>query len=179
MLLNSADTWDQISDATVKKIDSLQNTMIQYIFDTRRTCPQPILNWDSGMFTASYRIIQKKLNLLFHLSQLDSDTLAKETLEVQKRFGFPGLATEMKPWITKLGIGKLLDEPNSISKASFGKRIKEDLRAECERELIEKMKGYKKLAEGPIFNNGEMETFNRKPYIDELPLAKSKDKIQL
>ena len=56
------------------------------------------------------------------LSQLESDTLAKETLEVQKQFGFPGLLTEMKPWIKKLEIGEFLDEPNLISKAAKGSK---------------------------------------------------------
>ena len=95
----------------------------------------------------------------------------------QKQFGFPGLLTEMKPWIKKLEIGEFLDEPNLISKAAFSKRIKEGLRKECESELLEKMRGYKKLSEGPVFNNEEIETFNRKPYIDELPLANARTKF--
>ena len=79
MLMNSAETWDQVNEVTINKIEKLQNTALQYIFSTQRTCPQPILNWDSGMLPASYRIVQRKLNFLLHLSQRDDGCLAKET----------------------------------------------------------------------------------------------------
>ena len=176
MLFNSSETWDQIDEATVQKLDKLQNKVIQYIFCTPRSTPQPILNWDSGMLPAFYRILQKKLNFLFHLSQLDDESLAKETLDVQEKYNFPGLSTEMKPWLKQFGLESYVEnkEPK-ISKASFSKKVKENIIAVCEKELLEKMKSYKKLTQGPIFNGDVEETFGKKPYINQLPLANARE----
>ena len=150
--------------------------MIQYIFCTPRSTPQPILNWDSGMLPASYRILQKKLNFLFHLSQLDDDSLAKETLDVQNKYCFPGLSTEMNPWIKKFKLDIYFNNKDpKISKASFSKKVKESVIAECEKELLDKMKTYKKLSDGPIFNGDVEETFGKKPYINKLPLANARE----
>ena len=76
-------------------------------------------------FTAFYRILQKKLNFLFHLSSLEDDKLAKEALIVQIEYGFPGLYTEMKPWIKKLGLEEFFETSKpKISKASFAAKVK-------------------------------------------------------
>ena len=62
MILNNADTWNDIDSVTLKKLEDLQNMLIRYLFNTPRSSPIPALCWDVGMFKIKYRILQKQLN---------------------------------------------------------------------------------------------------------------------
>ena len=44
MLLTNADTWHDISDNTVDKIDDLQNMLIRNLLQTPRSTPKPALS---------------------------------------------------------------------------------------------------------------------------------------
>ena len=166
-VFNNADTWSDISSETIKKLDGLQNMMIRYLFDTPRTTPTPSLSWDTGMLTMRYRILQKQLNLVCHLSTLGDATLAKQIYLVQRDFGFPGLITQSKSAIKNLNLPDILtstSKAQDIVKASFKSSVKKAVTLECEQDLKQQFTTYSKLKSGPMVE----ERFSKRAYIDSL-----------
>ena len=92
MILNNAGTWDLIRPDTNKKLNSLQNMLLQYLLQTPRSTPAPALAWDFGILPMEYKIIFKKLCLAKHILSFDNNVLAKQIFETQLKFNFPGLA---------------------------------------------------------------------------------------
>ena len=96
-----------------------------------RTTPIAALNWDSGMLMTKYRIVKKKLLLLHHISQLGENDLAKEVFNVQKKYIFPGLLTEMKPWVKILNLPNIFDVDHNISKNQFKRQVSNAIKNKC------------------------------------------------
>ena len=109
-LLNNCQTWVNISEASIKLLETLQNNMYRTLLSVPRTCPLPSLCWDMGSVQMRFRIISKKLHFLWHLVNLDNNTLAKEILLIQRDQNLPGLVSECLEWIGNYGLPNILDE---------------------------------------------------------------------
>ena len=109
MLINNADTWNNINAKSIKTLNNLQNMHVRNMFATPRSTPTPALSWDTGMLTMQYRIELKQLNLLHHLRKLKDDNLAKEVFNVQNKYKFPGLITDMRKVIIRLKLPNIID----------------------------------------------------------------------
>ena len=70
MLLNNSGTCDGINTESIKKLNSLQNTLLRYLLQTPITTPSPALNWDFGVPLMESRIMIRKLCLAKHILSL-------------------------------------------------------------------------------------------------------------
>ena len=104
MLTNNGCTWNDISDETLKKLEDLQHMLIRYLFDTPRTSPLASLCFDTGMLKMKQRLMEKQINLVFHLSTLDDKSLGKQVYDEQVKYSLPGLVTDVQKHLKKLGI---------------------------------------------------------------------------
>ena len=138
-----------------------KNMLLRKLFNTPRSTPI-----DSEMLTSKYRIIQNKLNLLFHISRLEKNTLARLIFENQKEYKFPGLVTEMKHWIHSLNLPDIINSRAKISKKQFKNSVYKAIKDKCEDELKQGILTSKKLKDGPLKN----EQFEKKTYLTEFPL---------
>ena len=175
-MLNNSDTWDEIDDESVEKLERLQNTLMCYLLSTPRTTPKPALCWDFGVIPVKYRILQKKLNLVKHLSSLNKNALAKEVYQTQLEFGFPGLATQTKQLIKELDLPDITENKTNeeTTKQKWKKLVKEAIVEESEKELKEKISKLKKLKDGPMKN----ETFGTKDYLKSMDLTEARLKFK-
>ena len=80
MILNNSSTWINISETAIRKLNALQNSMFQKIFDTPKTTPSIALWWDLGTLPMEYRIMVNKLSLIFHILHLDDDKYLKSNI---------------------------------------------------------------------------------------------------
>ena len=122
------------------------------------------------MLTADLRVKQKKLNLAFHISNLPESALAKETFNVQRKYKFPGLVTETQSLIDDLNIPNFIVKETGETKESFKNKVTDSINYICESELKGKIATLKKLKDGPMKN----EVFEKKPYINDLPLSNAR-----
>ena len=102
-LLNSADCWFDIPKAAMDKLDKLQNTFYQVLLKCPSTCPKPGWYWFTGGLLMSNRIIEKKLNFIFHVAHLSKDSLAFEVLESQRKLEI-GMWKEVLQFLRELDI---------------------------------------------------------------------------
>jgi hypothetical protein len=114
-LLNNASPSTHISKQSIDKLNSLQNIFLQTMFTVSRSCPKPLLCWDSATPLMQVRIDKAKVSLLHHVKNLDNESLAKQIYEEQCHSGWHGLVMECK---------KIIDDwekPSSKRNTSYQK----------------------------------------------------------
>ena len=84
----------EIESASIKRLEDMQNMMFTNLFAEPHLVPTPSLCSELGCLALDERIDQSKLNLLFHLTNLESSSLANEIYELQRFYNFPGLVNE-------------------------------------------------------------------------------------
>ena len=77
-LLNNSDMWVEIESASTKRLEDMQNMMFKNLFAVPHSVPTPSLRSDLGCLAMEERIDKRKLNLLFHLRNLETSSLANE-----------------------------------------------------------------------------------------------------
>ena len=91
-LLNNSDTWVDIDNGSISRLDELQNWMFKSLFAVPHSVPTPSLRSELGCLSMQERIDSRKLNFLFHLKTLEKSALANEIFELQKKYNYPGLS---------------------------------------------------------------------------------------
>ena len=164
-LLNSADCWTNVPSKGMEILNRLQESFFRCLFKTGRGCPIPIMYWETASLTMTNRIILKKLLFIHHLENLEKESLAFEIYQEQKRLMLPGLVSEANIMMADLEI-----EPSLLinsSKAMWKKMIKSKIREKNRKDLLSRIKNYKKL------NYSEMkdEPFEVKQYLKTMTLT--------
>ena len=90
--------------------------MFRNLFGVPASTPIPLLRFDVGCLKMNERIHKRKLNFLYHLRTMESESLASEILVLQIKYGFPGLATECRELLKLYGLANIIDEKRNLSK---------------------------------------------------------------
>ena len=167
-LLNNCQTWVNISETSIKNLENLQNDMYRTLLAVPRTSPLPSLCWDFGGIQMRFRIIMKKLDFLWHLVNLENDTLAKEILTVQKDHNLPGLVSECTEWIQTYDLPNIMQE--KITKPQWKSKVKAAILKANENDLRSKMMKYEKLKSSDLVE----ESFGTKPYLKNLSVHQAR-----
>ena len=92
-LLNNSDIWIDLNKESTTKLENIQNSMFRNLFWVPSSTPLPLLRFDVGSLTMGERVHKKKLNFLFHLKSIECESLGGEIMNLQIKYGFPGLVT--------------------------------------------------------------------------------------
>ena len=82
-LLNNSDVWIDLNEESLTKLENLQNSMFRNLFGVPSSTPLPFLRFDVGSLTMEERVHKKKLNFLFHLKSIESESLQRTDKNVQ------------------------------------------------------------------------------------------------
>jgi hypothetical protein len=146
-LLHGAGTWTEITPATVKKLNSLQQWFLRLVLQVGPGAPLASLGWETGVLDMKLRVWREKIRLLTHIRSLGVETLAGRIYREQVAREWPGLATEVR------GICKELE----IEDCNLTKQSKTEYRAVTEEALYKKNEEIlRKLAEGKTKMNKVM-----------------------
>ena len=162
-VLNSADCWMDIPKAAMEKLDKLQNAFYQVILKCPCTCPKPGLYWYTGGILMSNRIIEKKLNFIFHATHLSKDSLAYQVLETQQKME-TGLWNEILLFLRELEIE--IYELEDLTKTQWKSRVWDAVLIKNRSDLLKMIEPYKKLD----YNKLKNEEFKTKNYFHFLKL---------
>ena len=111
-LLNNSQMWTEISEATVNKLEGLQNVFLKVILDSPSTTPNCAGVWDTAMTGMRFRIMKRKLRFINFIKKCDDSFLAKQIYQEQLKHNWPGLTQEARemcvlldlPDITKVAV---------------------------------------------------------------------------
>ena len=169
MLIYNAECWQDISDRTVEELDKLQNMFIRCLMAVGTGCPIPLLLSETGLLTMKWRILEKKLLFLHHVSTLPDTALAKEILQTQNNLNLPGLAQECKDFLVKHD----LTDPDRYSKTQWKRLVKGKIREQNKLHIIDKVKteNYSKINIDEIIEDD----FKAKKYLSQLFVTEARD----
>ena len=169
IMLSNAGTWDELNTKSIVKLNDIQNTLLRYLLLTPRTTATCAMNWDFGTEPVEYKIMTKKLTLMYHIATLDEDTLAREIFEAQKLNGFPGLIKSCQDDMKKLNLPDITDPKvnKEFTKKQWKTKVKNAVRSKCEEDLKQKILTYSKLKNGPMSE----ETFSTKEYLKTMNVS--------
>jgi hypothetical protein len=165
-LLNNSDMWVEIESASIKRLEDMQNMMFKNLFAVPHSVPTPSLRSDLGCLAMEERIEKRKLNLLFHLRNLETSSLANEVYEMQKLYNFPGLVSECRKLIIKFGLPNIIDTDTKMTKLQWKNLVKKAILNYSSENLKLQFKTYSKLRDGPL-TEGELSI---EPYVEDMKL---------
>ena len=132
-LLSSCSTWMEVKPEAGEIAEQLQLNFLRLLFKVPKSCPRAALRSQSGLLSIKYQIVIAKLSLVFHIRNMEDETLAKQIYNQQLTYGWPGLIRE--------GV-KLCEEPGSpdvtkvkASDKEFKWMVKEACRLRDQEEL--------------------------------------------
>ena len=160
-LLNNCQTWTNISEETMTKLENIQNMMFRVLLNVPQTCPKPALCWEMGSLQMKFRIISKKLNFLWHLKNLEDSSLANEIFCAQRDADMPGLVKECYELMDNLKLPNILQE--SISQIQWKSLVKKAIIKANEDDLRIKMISSSKLRTSDMIQ----EECITKPYVNQ------------
>ena len=167
-LLNNCSTWMEIEDATVNKLEELQNSFYRNLLNVPFTTPKPALIWEVAGMKMKYRIMMSKILFLHHIISLDDDSLAKQIQSSQHKYQTPGLTKEVQGFMEELELPSCLEV--AFTKSKWKNLVKKAIKKANESEIRKSIEPYKKMKHLSIEN----ETFECKQYLSTLPLEKAR-----
>ena len=74
-ILYSAETMYSLSESELRAIERIEESALQKVFKTKRSCPRHLLYLESGMYPARNQIHRQMLNFLHYILQQPSESL--------------------------------------------------------------------------------------------------------
>ena len=144
-LLNNSESWTEISQTAIKKLEELQNMFLRVILDTPFSTPKPALKWETGMAPMENRIMVKKLKFINSIKHQDDSVLSKEILQEQIRLQLPGLAKECVEICHRFGLDNITK--NEVPVKEWKMKVDRASRTQAEVEMKEEIerKDYSKM----------------------------------
>ena len=173
MLLYNAETWQGITRKTIDLLEKLQLNFLRTLLGVGTGCPIVMLYAETGTLLMEFRILQKKLIFLHHLSHLPVSALAKEVFDIQTAQGLPGIWDDCKEFLARYEIHDIVQ----LCKLQFKRLEKEKIKEMNRTKLIElsRKKQYKKVDLADLAIND----FDLKPYFRNLSIPDSKLKFKI
>ena len=173
MLMYNAECWQDISDKTVAELDKLQLMFLRCLFAAGAGCPTPAFISETGMLTMQWRILEKKLLFLHHVSTLPDTALAKQVHQVQSELNLPGLVQECRDFLVRNDITDI----SIFTKSQWKKLIKDKIRLCNKRSVLDRIKkeGYKKIK----LNEMIEDDFKPKKYLAELYVTEARLRFKI
>ena len=168
-LLNNCQTWLDIDEETIEKLEELQTKFYRILLSVPRTTPKPALIWEMGGIKMKWRIIQQKLIFLNHILHLDSQSLAYQVQKIQENEDLPGLTKECSEYMKELCLPNCLLENFSLQK--WKKLVKGAIHEKNESDLREAMQNKKKLKERKI----AQDSYGMKNYVSTLTIHETRN----
>ena len=167
-LLNNCQTWVEIGETTIQKLDDLQHTMYRTLLSVPQSTPWPALVWDCGGIKMKFRIMLKKLVFVSYILNQNDESLALQMLKIQEKLKLPGLVKECKTIITDLRLPDIFTQ--KITHNSWSNIVKGVIFEENEKELKNDMEKFKKTKNSDLVG----ETFGMRGYLKELNVSESR-----
>ena len=140
--------------------------MFRNLFGLPSSTPLPLLRFDIQSLTMEERVHKKKLNFLFHLKSIESESLAGEMINLQIKYGFPGLVTECRELIKMYKLPDIIEEDKHLSKLQWKILVRKAIHKKSEENVKQVFKHYSKLKNKDLEN----EELSIKSYVKNMKL---------
>ena len=149
--------------------------MFRNLFGVPSSTPLPLLRFDVGSLTVEERVHKRKLNFLFHLKSIESESLAGEIMNLQIKYGFPGFVTECRELIKMYELPDIIEEEKQLSKFQWKILVRKAVHKKSEENIRQVFDQYSKLK-----NKGyEKEDLSIKSYVKNMKLRDARTNFRI
>ena len=149
--------------------------MLRNLFAVPSSTPIPLLRFDVGHVTMEEMIHGKKLNFLHHLKSIENESLAGDILNLQIKYGFPGLVSECRTLIRNYKLPNIIDGTLVLDKLSWKRLVREAILKKSEENIRKSFCEYSKLRN----ESYEDEELKSKEYIKSMKLRDSRTNFRI
>ena len=138
-LLHGAGTWTDISTATVKKLNKIQNWYFRLVYQIGPGASLPSLLWDTITLDMKFRVWIEKILLILAIRNLEEDSIANMIYREQKEKKWLGLAAET----AKICVDLIIEDCNItlLSKKDYKQLVMEACHLKNKESLLLLAKG--------------------------------------
>ena len=141
MVLFGCECWSPMLKKILNKLTDLTTRFLKVTMSVGKNgCPLPCLYWMTGTKFISNEILKRKMLFYHHISTLPQGTLSRDFHDVQKEHGL-GLVAKCQQLLQEWNLNNI----EVYSKVQFTKILKKLIYHRNLDELLEWMKGYKKI----------------------------------
>jgi hypothetical protein len=158
-LLHGAGTWVEITPATERTLNSLQQWFLRLVLQVGPGAPLASLAWETGTMDMKLRVWRETVLLVLHLRGLAQETLASQIYREQVDTEWPGLAKEASNICQQLNLEDC--NKTNMTKQEYKKMLMKAL-------LIKDEETVRNLADGKLKCKKIMEDpYGKKLYIGQ------------
>ena len=172
-LLFNTETWIDITDGEMKKINQGHYEVLRKVFEQKESTPYYGILSETGYWPYSYVIIYKRLMYFHHLIHSDERRITRKMI-INQKMGIGKGKTwygGVEEWLTKLEMERSVEKIIQIKKSTWKKELKEKIEDVVAAEINEQGKKMTKLR----FTN----EFGKKNYLEEERMEKVKEIMKL
>ena len=172
-LLFNTETWINISDAEMKKINQGHYEVLRKVFEQKVSTPYYGILSETGYWPYSYVVIYKRLMYFHHLIHSDERRITRRMVINQINGAGKGETwyKGVEKWLTKLQMEKRPEQIEKIKKSAWKKEVKRKMEKVVMEEVDEQRSKLKKLR--------FTDAFGRKEYVEKCQMGNVKEIMKL
>ena len=144
-ILYNTETWENLTKAEIKKINSAQYRELLIVFEQRSNTPYYGIIADTGIWPFNYTITYKKLMFLHNLVHSEESRIARKLLVSQMNETTNNWYNEIRKEVEKLDIDISIETVIKKKKSQWKKESKRKIEQQIRREINEKAQQSTKL----------------------------------
>ena len=155
-ILYSAETMYNLTETEMRALEQIEESVLQKVFQTKRSCPRHILYLESGIYPARNQIHRQMLNFLHYILQQPSDSLIYRIFETQKNHPTKGdWVSCVIELVNVYDLQLSIEEIKNTKKSVFKNLVKNQVEKVAFEQLLKRQKGGQK-GKKIVYENLEM-----------------------
>ena len=134
-----------------------------------------MLRFELGQLSMREKIHVKKLNFIYHLKNLNSESLGHEFYTLQVRHRFPGLVNECRSLLKHYQLPDIIDGNHVFTKNSWKVLVKKSVKKKSEDLIKKEISSYSKLSKSEL-KSDELEMKN---YVKSMSLRNTRTMFRI
>ena len=145
IIISNSETFDALDKEVIKSLEYFQTYLLRGLIALPKSCPIPVLTYESNLLQMKYRLYKRVLNFAKHIyCQSEDLSLAKQIMSEQIKNGWPGLCKQAPLISNELNIEGLFD--HDVDKVQFKSLVQKACQSQNKAELKSQISSYKKMS---------------------------------
>ena len=138
-ILYGAETMFNLTEKELRVLESIEESVLQEVFQTKRSCSRHLLYLESGMIPARYQIHRQMMNFLQYLLLQPDTSILNRVFRAQKQNPTRGdWVQNVTKLLSEYNINITLSEIKSKKPSLFKSMVKRKVHAKAFEDLIKK-----------------------------------------
>ena len=144
-ILYAAETMYNVTEQELRALESIEESVLQEVFVTKRSCPKRLLYLEIGLYPARYQVHRQMLNILQYILHQPPESLLYRMYQTQKENPTKGdWVSSVKELVESYDIDLTLKQIKDMKRSLFKSHVKKQVERVAFTSLTQKQKDGKK-----------------------------------